>query len=290
MKQSRKKSNKIVIHGQNSYLTFASSGALESLYFQGGKLLKAARNLFTVHLLDFEGERHEAFSSEFLDRSFENYIWHFGRYSKFPGLKIKVAVRVKKDQYFFRPSVHNIPDGYFIERIDCPQLIVNARGNLFSPYSEGVLVHEPASRQFITRKFRDIYSNNYPGVCQMQYFAYYDSKERGIYFAAHDFKHGPKNIDFGGDGKDRVRLRIDTFCGGNKNGREYQSDFEYVITAFQGNWMDAAEIYRDWIKDDPVLQTRPELPEWINDSPIIITYPVRGKGSISSEPNEFFLL
>jgi hypothetical protein len=156
MKKAPEYLPEIVIYGKESYLTFSSSGALESLHFQGGELLQSARNLFTLYVLDTEGKRHELSSSEFLRQSFEKNVWSFGKYPEFPELEVRVAIRVKDDQYFFRPSVHNIPVKWLLERIESPQPVVSSSGKLFSPYSEGVLVHNPISKNFITREFKDI--------------------------------------------------------------------------------------------------------------------------------------
>ena len=55
----------------------------------------------------------------------------------------------------------------------------------------------------------------------------------------------------------------------------------FVMQSFEGDWHNAADIYRDWFEenksDDFVKATvNPKLPEWYFDSPIVITYPVRG--------------
>ena len=69
---------------------------------------------------------------------------------------------------------------------------------------------------------------------------------------------------------------------------------EVIWQFFDGDWMDAADIYRDWFEKNlpsalvKVAENR-TLPTWYRDMPIVITYPVRGIHDMDEmNPNKFF--
>jgi hypothetical protein len=66
------------------------------------------------------------------------------------------------------------------------------------------------------------------------------------------------------------------------------------IELFEGDWQDAAEIYRTWSERFLPLPNKisenEKIPNWIKSSPIVATYPITGEGHHSgpTQPNEFF--
>ncbi len=81
----------------------------------------------------------------------------------------------------------------------------------------------------------------------MQFIASY-SQKGGVYFAADDIGRATKVIDFANAGKDKISLRIEAMCGSYQNGAECVIPFDVVLRPFDGNWYDACQIYRNWVK------------------------------------------
>lgn len=273
-----------------SEIKISSTGAIEGLIHRGINLLAPARDSFSLALLDKHGKRSVLSSSDFTCESDENFI-RFSQHRVFHGLELKLGIRKEGQFFFFRPEARGIPDGYILEWIDAPQIHVPKEGSIFSPFGEGVIVTKPESRETHDGiKYHPLgypergraYGGLYPGCCQMQFMAYYNDFG-GVYFAAHDPRHGTKAVEYAYEENGCTRFSLQTFCSGV---RDYVSDFEYALGTFEGNWMDACEIYRDWMEPP----TKPTLPEWFEDSPVILIYPVRGRGDDRGtlEPNEYF--
>lgn len=263
------------------------NGAARALDYHGNQLLAPADESFSLLFRDRNRDLLTLKSSEFSDFSGDKDELTFSAHAHYPTLSVKIAIRAEDGFFYFRPSVTGIPEEIILERIDAPQLKVENNGKLFWPHSEGVLVSNPLEFPFTQVSFPNNGSGYYPGICQTQFMAHY-SDQGGVYFAAHDITHTTKTIGYGNDGNDLIQLHLETFCGSNELA-EYHSEFEYVIGAFQGDWMDAAEIYRDWaLNHDPALAEKPVMPDWVSESPVIVIHPVRGTGTISAEPNEYF--
>jgi hypothetical protein len=62
-------------------------------------------------------------------------------------------------------------------------------------------------------------------------------------------------------------------------------EYDVVLAGFQGDWYDAADLYRDWSLQQPwatPLHQRRDIPQWLLDSPVHIT--VRLQGEIDVGP------
>ncbi|MCI5648555.1 MAG: DUF6259 domain-containing protein [Fusicatenibacter sp.] len=59
--------------------------------------------------------------------------------------------------------------------------------------------------------------------------------------------------------------------------------YDMVTADFEGEWHDAAELYRNWMQENadmPVkLRDNINIPEWLAESPLVMIYPIRGKFS-----------
>lgn len=276
-----------MVESENNKIAFsASNGAIISLKRDSTELLNAADELFTVHLRSDDAVRKVIHGSEFASFSFDGKTFSYSGHPEYAGLQVKIELRTENGFFYFRPFVWDIPARMRLELVDVPQLITDGTGHVLTPYSEGGVDSNPLNGfPYFQPDSQEYYVDNYPGMCQMQFLAYY-SDDGGIYFAAHDLTHAPKRILYYANEARKLRLSLETFCGTDEID-SYTSPFEYVLGTFSGAWMDAAEIYRDWIKKASQIKRRKDLPDWLDDSPVIIIYPVCGNGSISSEPNDY---
>ena len=282
------------------------NGSVESLLGADGvERIVRATEAFTLQLRDGKGEPIRLKSTEFtFTREGNLFAW---RYAGMPGertsprvanaLVVRMSVTAANDEFRFKPSVEGIPAGMLLEWFDGPQVHVAADKSLFWPQVDGIEVTDFARRGqpyrpigFRDRNWRGIYSL-YPSYCQMQFLAAYrDGK--GVYFSAVDDRHIPKDVDWERVGDTAVRLSLLTFCGDLDKDGAWRPGFHYALRSYVGGWMEACEIYRDWVRMLPAFRHPPNRPKWMYDSPVNLIYPVRGEGKDNlprnMQPNCYF--
>lgn len=229
---------------------------------------------------------------------------------RFDGLgdgPVAVAVQVRAPRgsalTYWSVAVEHDLDGY-VDWIDFPDVVVPDRlvgsggdMRLLWPAMEGVIVEDASLRESSWLRYEGVEYRNrgwegyYPGPCQTQCMACY-GPEGGLYLAAHDPLCNVKAIEFHRhDGGIRLEYRL--FAGGARRGR-YEMRYEMALGVFEGDWHDAASIYRDWLDSSSMLVPPPlaenqRLPAWMGDSPIVVMYPVRGTHDVGDmTPNEYF--
>lgn len=121
--------------------------------------------------------------------------------------------------------------------------------------------------------------SNYPGQwTTTQLMAYYNNVG-GLYISCDDATGLPKMINplMENDG---VTLGLGHFPGTRGPGKS-KLPYNVVIGTFQGDWYNAAEIYRNWAEKQPFcaekLAKRKDCPKWISDSVVGIAFPMRGQ-------------
>lgn len=151
---------------------------------------------------------------------------------------------------------------------------------LFWPSMEGTLIEKANNRYYsdAAEKFGGGYTGLTPGPSAMQFMALYSDKG-GIYYASHDENSCVKDFEYYFNDDNTVRFECKHYVGGVKS---YKMPFDMVISEFEGDWQDAAEIYRTWLYSSNMslpkkLVNRTDLPGWLFDSPITLIYPVRGR-------------
>ncbi len=146
---------------------------------------------------------------------------------------------------------------------DVPQFNIQAAGNdyfLYPRYS-GILIDDPVENNIA---FDEVYPAGWHA--SMQFLSYYNAS-RGIYFGFHDPRAGVKHFavetDAGGVMLQGRYPIPDASLPGNDWG--LPGVFEFDV--FNGDWYDAAQIYRDWVfasadyrppDDDPARDARLE--------------------------------
>ena len=232
-------------------------------------------------------------------------------YSQFEKYDISalVTIEVSKESPFMNWNIEiDNQTSYLIDYIDFPNVIVPndlvAQGGdsrIFWPAQEGVVIEDVSIREESIRKYRPIEHPNllgwiglYPSSAQMQFMAYY-STESGLYMATHDDRFHVKGIEYCKAGKDGVKLEYHLFAEGAGKGI-YRLPYDVVIGTFDGDWYDAADIYREWAESSTLprpkkITDNTELPDWYFESPVVVTYPVRGEHDMDDgtmPPNGLF--
>lgn len=256
-----------------------ANGAVEALVAPdgSGRVVPAAE-AFTLQLLDGNGNPTRLKSGDFaFSRNGDGLTWRHPN-----GLQVRMDVTSEDGEFRFRPSVSGIPAGMLLEWFDGPQICVATDRTVFWPLVDGVEVTDVTRRRepyrpvgFRSRNWRGSY-NYYPSYCQMQFLSAYKNG-KGVYFSAVDGRHTPKSIDWERVGERAVRLSLLTFCGDLTDG-EWRPSFHYALRPLDGDWMDACEIYRDWVRTLPGFRRPTKRPKWMYDSPVNLIYPVRGRG------------
>ena len=277
-----------------------ANGAVESLVAaDGAERLVVATEAFTLQLLDEKGEPTRLKSSDFV---FEGYsrvehvervgVWRHGN-----GLVVHMAVTAVDGEFRFKPSVEGIPAGMLLEWFDGPQIFIASNTTLYWPFWDGCEVTDYRKRREryrpagYTPRYGGSMTSLYPGFCQMQFLAAYRNG-LGVYFSAVDDRHTPKAVDWEIIDDTTVRLSLQTFCGDLDKDGAWRPSFHYSLRPYHGEWMEACEIYREWVRTLPGFERPPMRPKWMYDSPVNLIYPIRGEGNDHSprdmKPNRYF--
>ena len=136
------------------------------------------------------------------------------------------------------------------------------RTGLFLPWGQGRVVDNPFAED---SKF----SGQYPAPsAPMQYSALYGPLG-GLFLATHDGEMHMKQFVH------ECRKSSGTVCYYLRNlpenrgdaGVDFRMPYDFVLTAFKGNWFDAARLYREWATGQVwcsggPLESRKDVPEW----------------------------
>ena len=114
---------------------------------------------------------------------------------------------------------------------------------------------------------------SYPGMWAMQFMAYYNPKQGGLYVGAHDPDARYKRFGFYGQpGLNQGELVMQHYPDERLTpGLDYETPYDTVIALFRGQWWDASAIYREWALDQEwcrkgPLAGRTDLPQWVLDA------------------------
>ena len=230
-------------------------------------------------------------------------------YSGFPEADMRVTVRVvcrrNSPLMHWRIAVDNHTP-YYIDHIDFPILTLRndliatgGSGRLLWPAQEGCLVEDlrireegPGPRNIPIETPHIGWGGFYPAATQVQMMAYYNDRG-GLYLATHDPFCHTKGFEYSRLNDSIIKLDLRLFTEGHKEG-VYELPYDVVVGVFDGDWHDAADIYRNWVQNSsmplpPKAAENPALPEWYFQSPVVVTYSVRGTRDLGPQPpNKMF--
>jgi hypothetical protein len=110
---------------------------------------------------------------------------------------------------------------------------------------------------------------HYPGLTFAQFLAYYNDRA-GLYIACHDNSGGIKFIKPVHHSAGGIRLGFAHVADWPASG-EWDLGYDVVLQAFEGDWYEAASLYREWSLKQPwaaaPLHKRTDVPDWLLDSP-----------------------
>lgn len=274
---------------------------VEQVYVNNVAIMSEKVPVFVVELRDSKGDRITFTSEETKSAIIENNVIS---YSVMYNVSVSIEVsKGEENQLQFCPRIINHGD-FAIESIMLLPVVVPkelaATGGTYkimTPFNEGAEIEDINLR---TRNYLGYTKAEYPslglasffpGAMCSQFMAYYDGV-KGMYFGTHD-KHGNlKDLD-ACETETGIRFNIRMFCGVNP-GDDYISEYPLVIASFNGDWYDAADIYRNWFDKNKgpefkKIEENERIPDWYKESPVVVAYPVRGKHDTDiMAPNKLF--
>ncbi|MFO8110542.1 MAG: DUF6259 domain-containing protein [Thermoplasmata archaeon] len=142
---------------------------------------------------------------------------------------------------------------------------------IFYPLGDGFVLKNPLSYHDDFRL-----TEIYPSTASMQIMAHYDPNEAGLYMAADDTEGHPKRLildwmEWGGEKHFSAYIQ---HLFPEYTGNEPVLDYNCLLGTFHGDWMDAADIYREWAETTPFvsggkISQGKDTPEWFSRSSVI---------------------
>lgn len=273
------------------------NGFISSVKLGEKELIGGKKPLFTVRLRDNDGNPSEltAFDSKKCVVSENTAV-----YSDFC---VDISVKVTlggKEKSEWHISVENRTD-MLIEWVIFPDAVFKpleqngGEGSVVCTYNEGALCNDINAKGGMTPP-------EYPSMGWYWMFPYmlfgqfmcYQTKDVGLYLAAHDADRAPKGIDFYKfDDDNNVSMFFRHFPGKNY-GEGFSLEYPVVWQEYDGAWQDGVQLYKDWFEANlpsnvKKISENPMIPEWYKDSPLVVTYPVRGIHDMDKmDPNALF--
>ena len=217
------------------------------------------------------------------------------------GLTIRIGMEIS-DQIQWSLTSSVAPE-YVTEWIQFPQIATpndtkdnGGSGKILWGFNEGALVESVQERQAHFGYLEPDYPyvsvmGMFPAIVETQFMAYYN-QDAGLYFGAHDKDCCLKGVDFY-PYESGIKFQFRHYCGVEFGGT-YTMSYPMVMAFFQGDWYDAADIYRNWFDKEkdagfvPIPENK-NLPDWYGESPVVITYPVCGIHDMDERvPNKMF--
>ncbi|MDO4583814.1 MAG: DUF6259 domain-containing protein [Planctomycetia bacterium] len=175
-----------------------------------------------------------------------------------PGIQIDWRGRTESDSLAF--CTGNLPLlflGQFGEKLQ-----------LFYPAASGRIAEEPISNGFR-------WNSQYPrGItCSMSWFAVWDERNRGLYFAYEDAWGSHRQLVFRAISEEKgAKWYFEHFFENYGVGNNaISSSGKIRLQAFEGDWFDAAMLYKNWAKRNAKwwpecdANGRKDIPQWLKE-------------------------
>lgn len=265
-------------------------GLVAGLRYRERTLMSRPQPIFTLGLRDAAGQPVRLCSTEAdVSPAGEGATYAFAGKAT-----VSVSAAAEGERLVWRARVSAEPP-FVPEYLDFPGLRIDGPlaenggdARVLWPYNEGAIISDGDRKPDMEEPLYPSKGNYamFPYMLGSQFLAYLFGGD-GLYLGVEDERRGPKGLDFRCDAEG-TDFRIRLFLGG------LRETPPVVWRFFRGDWMNAADLYRDWFeKNRPVglrpVADNPALPAWYREMPVVLTYPVRGIHDMDRmEPNKLF--
>lgn len=165
-------------------------------------------------------------------------------------LKVKVIIRLQENQSLsaWNISLSGIA-GKQPERIIFPVIGgLQNMGNeeLAVPVWTGELYKSPRVSLLALKGPTREYTWSYPGLLSLQMLSLYNPATHGFYAACNDTESYAKQFSFSQDSLNNLTYQMVNYPVNAAGNNVYTLPYDAIIGAFSGDWITAAEIYREW--------------------------------------------
>ena len=203
------------------------------------------------------------------------------KWENFEGIKnkdfqvtAKITVDKKKALSYWNISLNGIK-GYQIAGVTFPKiegLKNQGEEKLAVPTWMGQLIDKPRAQLSDRRGNRWDWS--YPGSLSSQVVFLYGDEKTGFYAACNDSLSYIKNFSFQLDTLSTLVYEMTNYPALDSTLSSYTPSYEAVIGSFRGDWITAAEVYRDWALEQRwAAESRFKIgltPSWLEETALWI--------------------
>ncbi len=247
-----------------------------------------ALSLFVLKIRGQNGEEYECNSIKEwnyvkMESGTDGYVFTFTGPENIPGEEnLSVALQIGKNKQsntnkWYESAITVswvqciIPEGLSLVNATLLPLSFREFGTktqAFYPYSSGIVCEPFTDKKNINIRYPSGFG------ASMSWFALWDKDGKGVYVAAHDETTTFKDLIFSSDTINKkvdIALRYPSENLGQANSRF--APCKIVLTGFQGDWYDAAVLYRDWVKNEAIwypresltIDGRSDTPQWMKE-------------------------
>jgi len=173
-------------------------------------------------------------------------------------LKVVATVNLEEDKAMSNWSISlEGTKGMEISQLAFPRIKgLKDMGNeyLAVPYWLGQLFHNPRKslKEMQTESLsqsqgkQSRYLFDYPGPLSLQLIALYNEDAYGMYMACNDTEAYSKSFSYSLDAKNNLCYELINYPAMDTGLDNYDSSYQAIIGSFRGDWMTAAELYKEW--------------------------------------------
>lgn len=240
---------------------------------KGGEYFSSTAPLFTLQVKNLESGNVTTVNSTsgwrtvtVAEVASDKYMVSLSDNLDIVGVSITLFATATQNRISWKVFLQN--DSSVLSLIECdyPAITFDAKDSIrvFSPYGSG---------EHYSSVNEDGYAStqNYPSYgASMQYLAFWDTEtRRGMYYGAHDNAPAYKKIHFSRkkESKDFTLKIILPLEDTTSTANSQELHGELVWELFDGDWYDAAMIYRDWaFKAANWTKRGREIPDWLKNT------------------------
>ena len=112
------------------------------------------------------------------------------------------------------------------------------------PVWMGQLLENP--RMHLAKEDDKAFEWDYPGPLSMQFLTLYNTKGNGFYAASNDSLSYYKQLSVSVDSLQNMTYKLTNYPEIDATADSYEPRYEAIIGTFMGDWITAAEMYREW--------------------------------------------